>query len=484
MAARRWAIEEFGDAKLGDARRTRRLVDMASALLRRPRGIVAEAFRDDAAQQGAYDFLESRLVSWSALEAAAGQSCAHRAADENGVVIVPIDGSTLSLSDPAKSKEVGTTTSEGRGRGVRVVTALTLAPTGTPVGVAGQQFWVRDEPREGSPREKKRADRKRPSHLREVRHWVSLIERVDARFKAASATPWYVVDREGDGYAILSSLIATGAFFTVRANHDRVIGDELDERTTVSRPRYARSRRHLRAAMRRHRIFGHYELDIPEGPGRTARKARIVVRCRRLSLHVKIDHYKAHALPMNVVWLSEQGTAPSGEEPIDWMLYSNHAIETADDIEKIVRSYIQRWRIEEFHKMWKSSGCDIERTQLRSLESIAKWATILASVAARIERLKHLSRSEPDLPASVELSDYELRALLLLKRKAKKRTETIVDDPTIAQATRWIADLGGYTASKAAGPPGALTIARGLADVLVAARVIEELERAQKRRNK
>jgi hypothetical protein len=53
--------------------------------------------------------------------------------------------------------------------------------------------------------------------------------------------------------------------------------------------------------------------------------------------------------------------------------------------------------------------------------------------------------------------------LVVLKRRQKKRTESVPDGvPTIAQATRWIADLGGFTGKSSGGPPGSITIGRGL----------------------
>jgi hypothetical protein len=62
---------------------------------------------------------------------------------------------------------------------------------------------------------------------------------------------------------------------------------------------------------------------------------------------------------------------------------------------------------------------------------------LLAAVASRVERLKHLARETPDAPASVELSPAEIGATLLLKRQHKKRTETVPDSmPTIAQPMR------------------------------------------------
>ncbi len=75
-----------------------------------------------------------------------------------------------------------------------------------------------------------------------------------------------------------------------------------------------------------------------------------------------------------------------------------------------------------------------------------------------------VSHNQPELPANVELSPTEIQALLLMMQKYGKRTEHITDDmmPTIAQATEWIARLGGYMGKSSGGPPGSITIGRGL----------------------
>jgi hypothetical protein len=109
-----------------------------------------------------------------------------------------------------------------------------------------------------------------------------------------------------------------------------------------------------------------------------------------------------------------------------------------------------------------------------------KWATILAAVAARIERLKRLARTEPEAPASVELTPIEVRALVLLKRRYRNATERICDDPSIQQAVFWIAQLGGYIGKSSGGPPGALTIRRGLDRLDAAAALLIALEDEKK----
>jgi hypothetical protein len=128
----------------------------------------------------------------------------------------------------------------------------------------------------------------------------------------------------------------------------------------------------------------------------------------------------------------------------------------------------------------ETGACNVEQTQLRTQRAVILWATILAAVAVRVERLKRLARTVPDQPADRELTRHELRALVLLKRKHKKRNETIPDTvPNIAEAVLWIAQLGGYTGKSSGGPPGSITIRRGLEYLRPAARMLEVLEADQ-----
>jgi hypothetical protein len=54
-----------------------------------------------------------------------------------------------------------------------------------------------------------------------------------------------------------------------------------------------------------------------------------------------------------------------------------------------------------------------------------------------------------------------------------QKDESIPDSvPSIEQATLWLAELGGYTGKSSGGPPGAVTIARGLFKLRAAADAI------------
>ena len=155
----------------------------------------------------------------------------------------------------------------------------------------------------------------------------------------------------------------------------------------------------------------------------------------------------------------ETSAVPGEEDPIEWLLLTTHPVRSLEDATLVLRGYAARWRVEEFHKAWKTGACNVEDTQLRDRESIVKWATILATVAIRILRLTYLARHEPDLPATVELEPFEVQAIVAVKTKRPARPGLKV---TIGQAVLLLAEIGGYTGKSSGGPPGAIVIHRGL----------------------
>jgi hypothetical protein len=454
------AREDFGGAKLGDPRRTVRLTSMAARAYCRPAGRILQVFETSAERQGAYDFLGNAACSPAAITDALGMSTAHRCREHTDV-FVSIDGSSLTLVDHTGKKGFGGVgaTKQG-GRGLKVVTALAVDAEGTPIGVLDQQWWAR-------PSRKKRHDcHARTIEEKETRHWLECAHACKRRLTehAPGTRIWFLLDRESDRRHSLEDLRDSCETYVVRSSYNRRLEAE-DKRYLFDE---------LRAAGPLHE----YLLDVPGGPKRTARKARMVVRTTRVAIRLR-DRRKETTQPfeVTVVETREEGTTPSGETPIAWRLLTNYDVATAEDADRVIDAYATRWSIESFHKTWKTGACNVEDSQLRGRDAMVKWATIMAGSAARIERLKILSRNEPTLPADRELNKYELAALIALKRRNKKRTETIPDSiPTLAQAIYWLAELGGYTGKSSGGPPGSITIRRGLDYIAPAAALLESLE--------
>lgn len=462
-STRAWAEEEFGTANLGDKRRNKRLIGMAERAALAPGGKVSEVFEKPAEQQGAYDFLESPHVDVRAILAAMGSAVAQRSAD-HPFIFVPVDGTSLNLVDRACSKDFGPIgTTLQKARGLKVISALGVSAEGVPLGVAAMTYWVRPG-KQGVARTRTQ----RTLEEKELRHWNETIDQAIEHVSVEGGPKqlWFQLDREADAWPVLEHLASTGHTYTVRGNWNRRVREA------------GKQRRYIRDVLASQEPMGTYTLHVSAGPGRTARIARMSIRSASVTLDVRDKRTgKRHPLKTTVACAREEGPVPEGEEPIEWLLLTNHPIETLEDACLVIFGYTQRWRIEEFHRTWKQGGCNVESTQLQSSEHVKRWATLLAAVAMRIERLKYLSRNHPELPATEELSRYEIDALVLKRRKMKNPgiPEGIL---TIGVATRWIAELGGYTGKSSGGPPGSITLGRGLERLAPAAETLQHLDEA------
>jgi hypothetical protein len=455
-----WAQEQFGRTDLGDARRTARLVRIATSAARSPAGTVSAVFDDDAERQGAYDFLESPHVKAAAVERGVGESAAHRCGAERRI-FVAVDGSSLTFVDRTGERGLGAVgTYKAGAHGLKVITALAMSDRGVPIGVMRQVTWRRPAERPS----RRRPAKKRPVEKKETRHWLDAIKDSAERMRATGSKTrmTYVIDREGDSAAILTTLAGTEQDFIVRGNWDREVAAEDGRRWAIKRLFNYRP------------ALGEYELDVTARPGRTARKARIELMSADVILTLK-DPTNGQVVDMKLtaVRALELGTNPKGEEPINWLLLTSLPARSKEQARAIVTGYTYRWRIEEFHRAWKSSRCNVEDSQLRSMEALQKWALVLATIAVRIERIKLISRAQPDAPATEAFSESEIHAIIILKRRSGRKIPDGM--PTMARATFWLAELGGYTGKSSGGPPGAITLSRGLLRVRAAADAIEAL---------
>jgi hypothetical protein len=76
----------------------------------------------------------------------------------------------------------------------------------------------------------------------------------------------------------------------------------------------------------------------------------------------------------------------------------------------------------------------------------------------RIQWLTWISRTAPSTPASEILNTAEIS---ILQNHFHKNSETNTVQLTVAQALKWIAQLGGFLNRKSDGDPGPIVIWRG-----------------------
>jgi len=441
-----WAHQEFGHADLGDRRRTRRLVAMAAAAARQPAGTVTAVFEGSAEREGAYRMLENNGVSAGAIAAATHRTTVERC-DGFEYVYVALDATSLTLTDLALNKGFGRVGATNKpSQGLHVMNALAVAPDGAPLGLCDQLWWVRDKPVKARPANRKGSHRGSFEN-KETRYWVDVLTRTQQLFAqhAPDVRPWFQLDRGADCWPVLALAIQMNLLLTVRAVQSRPLKVE-DGKTKAYLWQYVQAQP----------VLGRYTVEVPAKPGRPARLATMTVRASKVTIELRVGSKRRQYVTLYAVLARELSDAP---DRLDWKLLTTHPVDSFEQARTVIEGYCCRWRVEEFHRAWKSSVCNVEDSQLRAPDHFIKWATMLAAVAARAVRLSYLARSQPELPATVELTQDEIDAAMILKKRTGYQRG---DVPTLGEAVRWIADIGGYTGKSSGGPPGPKVIARGL----------------------
>jgi hypothetical protein len=439
-----WAELEFGEAALGDPRRTARLVDLATTLAKRPSASLPEACEDGAQVKAAYRFFANEQVKPSAVLRSHVRQTMARLTGE-AVVLAVQDTTSLDYTGHPATTGLGVL-NDVKHQGFLVHTTLAITPERVPLGLLAQEVWTRDAAGLG-----KRATRKqRPIAEKESQKWLTSLEAVKAAHARCPETRFISVgDREADVYDLFLVERPAGVDLLVRAAWDRA----------VDAPQ-----RHLWAAVAAAPEAGTLTVAVPRTaaqpgtPAQPARTAHLTLRYTPVTLRPPRHRTAEHLPPVTImaVWVVET-TPPPDTRPIEWLLLTTCPVTTTEQAFALVHNYVCRWGIEVWHKVLKS-GCQIEARQLETAERLERCLTLYSVIAWRVLYATLLARAAPDLPCTALLDHDEWQALYCVIRRTASPPPT---PPTLRQAVRWIAQLGGFLARSADGEPGPITLWRG-----------------------
>jgi len=201
-------------------------------------------------------------------------------------------------------------------------------------------------------------------------------------------------------------------------------------------------------------------LDVPRQGDRAARTATLSVHWQRVVLRPPKARAAEDLAEVTVwaVWATETAAPPDGE-PLDWLLLTTVPLRTTADALTCLDWYACRWGIEVYHKVLKS-GCAIERRQLQDVAHLQRCLAVFSVIAWRVLYATMLARVLPDAPCTALLEEGEWQALYC---HIHQTTQLPPAPPTLAQAVRWIAQLGGFLGLGRTrdGAPGVTMLWRG-----------------------
>jgi hypothetical protein len=220
-----------------------------------------------------------------------------------------------------------------------------------------------------------------------------------------------------------------------------------------------------------------YTVDVKQKGGRSARQAQMELSYQTITIKKPQRAAASSSLPINLIICQEYNK--DVKEPLCWLLYTSEPLHSAEDALKVVRYYELRWRIEEFHKIWKTDGTDVEGLRLQSINNLKRIAVIQAFIAIRLMQLQELAQNK-DLAKTISCRVYvqdKTWKMLWLKIEKNKKI------PKKAPSLHWfyyaIAKLGGWYDSKRNGRVGVKAIWKGwlkLAEMVESVAMLESLE--------
>jgi Transposase Tn5 dimerisation domain len=327
-----------------------------------------------------------------------------------------------------------------RGKGLIMHSTLVVTTQGLPLGLLTQQIWARKK------KVKRKNSKQRPIKDKESYKWISALEQTVAR-RPAAVEIVTLCDREADVYEFLLRAEQLSTGYVVRAYWNRALLEDEEIR--------------LWESVAKSPVAGELDIEVAAKKDEPARIAKVAVRFCQVEIKPPYRSKKMQMpgwKPISVwaVYVKEID-APKEVTPLEWMLLTNVAVHNFDQAVERIAWYCQRWSIELYHKVIKS-GCRVEACLLETAERLERYLALMCVVAWRLFWLTHINRHNPDASCTTILAPHEWQSLYC---KINKTTQLPPNPPTVRQAVRWIAKLGGFLARKNDGEPGITVIWRG-----------------------
>lgn len=447
--AKDWADEEFGGAQVFEGRLRDRLCCLARDFFAQPGASIPLACGgSEAKTKAAYRFfgnerLDMKLLLRGHTEATLARSQEHK------TVLAVQDTTTVNYTAHGSTRGLGPiNTTKDNGTGLVLHSTIGVTLDGTPLGILNAQCWARDPEEAGKSKERSGLDIEEKESVKWLRSFRAVAE---AQRLCPNTVFVSTGDREADIHEVFLEAKKTegGPKLLIRANkaRERRVGDT----STATEYEY------LWARLLEEPVSGTVELQIPRQKERPARKATLEIRFAKLSLAPPKSKPNLDAVEVWAVHAREVGHEPTVKEPVDWLVLTTVEVRNFDEAVERIRWYALRWNIEVFHRVLKT-GTRVEDRQLGDAESIQNCLAVDMVVAWRIQWLTKLGRETPAMPCDVFFTEEEWKVLHVMVKHSSPPTTP----PSLRDAVRMVARLGGFLGRKHDGEPGTETMWRGL----------------------
>jgi Transposase DNA-binding/Transposase Tn5 dimerisation domain len=428
-----WAQQQWSATALGDARRTRRAVQLGAALASRPEDSLPEQAGSWREVKAAYRLLNEPDVTHTALGEPHWQATRQQARQTHTVLFVQ-DTSELDFTAHRQTTGLGWIGNTG-GRGFFLHSCLAVRPTAVPaiLGLAAQQVWTRHEVKKGTETRATRAKRRKESDV-----WAEIVETIGP---AAPNQCWVSIsDRASDIFSFVRRARAQSWHGLWRVGQNRLV---LTGSGRVVK---------LLDWVRRLPAQAETLVELRGRDGQPPRTVRLQVAWSAVALCPPRNGPERPQEPV-AGWCLRCWEPGKRKNALEWVLFTTVPVTDATSALERIEWYRLRWVVEEYHKALKT-GCAMEQRQLRSTQGLRALLGFLAIVAVRLLQLRTVARTAPDTPATQVVEPEFVETVVRLRGGSADRM-------TADQFWRTVAGLGGFLGRKGDGDPGWQTLWRG-----------------------
>jgi len=318
-----------------------------------------------------------------------------------------------------------------------------------PLGFSAIKIFHR--PENGADRFERKY-KSQPIEDKESFKWIEIAEKSKEILKTAKSVT-FIQDREGDIYEQFARIPTLNTHLLIRSRTTRNLTSGLDLYTEVdSSP-----------------VVGQYTIEVPTDNRKNQNKRTALIVLRYKSCQIKRPanlRKKQYPDYLTVNCVSIKEITEGVNRPISWKLLTTHTINSYEDALKIVEWYKSRWYVEQVFRLLKQKGFGIENTQLESGWAIRKLVLMQLSSLLKILQM-NIAYNQPEggQPIDEVFTTQEIEVLHQMNKKLQGKTLKTQNKNSL-DTTKWaawvIGRLGGWKGYNSQGPPGVVTMKKGL----------------------
>ena len=444
-------INSFPDFKgsFGDKRIEKRAAQVLHKLTRGRNSSIRQVTESDAEQKSFYRLFSNDKFNEKAIEGSIVKRCGELCKDRHVLCIQ--DTAEFNLTGQQgrlkAASGLGKTTKEGI-LGFMLHSSLVIdANAGSALGYSYIKAWER---KEDTADRHTRKYKQLPIEEKESYKWIEASMQ-SKQLLEQSKTITIIADRESDIYDLLATVPDQKVHLLIRSNSNRQI---VEASTLVD---------YLNSLP----VMHHYNLMVRGDVRKSIEKRTAIMELKWDKVSVKKPQScKNKELPASQQLYVVEAKEQNKTRGIYWRIVTTHPVTNSEQAMQIIEWYKQRWYIEQIHRLLKTEGFRIERSQLEQGWAIRKLTLLAMMATLRILQMMLAYEDDHEQPIDEVFDKEQQQCLQIMNEQLEGETDKL-KNPSTPKTLKWatwiIARLGGWKGYTSQRRPGPIVLQKGLA---------------------